>query len=395
MPNTVKWRFVAALPELSLREPVEAGSFAIVAPSDARCSSEQLHEEARVKAYLSQFRTVGGEPVNSLLILRQETVPEPASDGLAALRNCLALSVVLLTRANQCSGSSGRQGPAFSDLFDFPAVRLRANGPGLIVETLGVLAIGTCETFCGHPSPTYPYHKGEPVEVDRWLWDALLKLWASEPQRGRRKKFRSRILRALEITYTALRAPSHNFASGNDWGITLGLWVSAFETLARETDASVNIGAVSSRIDNVPWPPRLRRKLAPYDYRSPDRRKDPLPSKSARMTRPVQVYARLYRARNMVLHGEDYERGRLEPGRGHKTWGPLHLEAAVVFRCLLLHVLSAQGFGTYPSRPTAAEDGRHDLGSSLRRRRDAWLAHGAYETALGSGGRSGRAAPRH
>jgi hypothetical protein len=339
-----------------------------------------LLEEARVKAYLSQFRTIEKDPIDSVLIIRQAGARAIVRDDLAFLRNCFAVAVVLLARANRCRRHFGT-GPTFSDAFDFPPVWLR-RGPGLLVETPSVFSGGgTDETFCGHPSPAYPYGKSEAAEWDKPLLDALLSVWRA-PKRGVRAGFRRRIARILEIVYTAMRAPAHNLSSGNDWGIALALWVSAFET-ATNVAGSVSFANVRNSIEAVPWPQRLRRRLAPYEWRSPGRRTTVLP----RMIRPVQIYGRLYRARNMVLHGEDYERGRLEPGRRHRTWGPLHLEAGVVFRCALLNLLATHGHGAYLRQPTAAEARGMTLEDGIARWVAVQRAHDNYVAALGRGQR--------
>jgi hypothetical protein len=146
-------------------------------------------------------------------------------------------------------------------------------------------------------------------------------------------------------------------------------------------------GTVRGLVEAVPWPRKLRRKLVAYEYRSPTRRVDkkgkfvPLGS----MTRPVQIYGRLYRARNMVLHGEPYEKNRLEPGRRHKSWGPLHFEAAVLFRSLLLHALAQAGHGQYVTRPNAAESKKMTLEQHFERWRDVRIAHDEYYKAFGRG----------
>ncbi len=264
----------------------------------------------------------------------------------------------------------------FSDAFDFPPTWPRIQA-GLLIDTPAILASGPTEGFCGHPASAYPFGDASVGDWDRPLLDALLSVWASST-RGQSGAFRLRVSRILEIAYVAMRAPMHNLRSGNDWGIVLALWVSCFETLAN-TGGSVRFDDVRAAIEAVPWPPRLRRRLAAYEYRSPARRHGSL----GPMTRPVQVYARLYRARNMVLHGEPYERNRLEPGRRNPNWGPLHHEAAVVFRCLLLHFLARHGHGEYESAPGAAETRRIGQGVALARTVSARFAHRVFERALG------------
>lgn len=371
------WTFVAALPGLDARQGVECGDTAVVPRSDSRASASSLSEHAKVIRYLSQFRGIDGAPVPSLLIIRRARKKRINSDDLTFLRNCLAVSVLLLARAHRCRRHF-MTGPTFSDAFDLPPAWLRI-GRGVVVETPAVLAGGSTEIFCGHPSPTYPFGHSEIADLDETLLDALLSVWRSK-RKGPAGVFRRRIARLLEIAYLAMRAPAGNLSSGNDWGVSLALWVSAFETIANSAGA-VKFTTVQALVEQVPWPPSLRRPLTAYEWRSPIRRDKALRP----MMRPVQVYARLYRARNMVLHGEEYERGRLEPGRRHKSWGPLHLEAAVLFRCLLLHTLAKSGHGRYLTQPTSAEIGAMNLGAALARWRDVGLAHDPYLRAFGRG----------
>jgi hypothetical protein len=154
-----EWEFMAALPGTSIREPVDAGRLAIVRAKDDRCSEGNLQESERVKRYLSRFRTIGTEPLDSLLILRRLGTKPVTGDDVTFLRNSLAIAVVLLARADRCRRPSGT-GPTFSDAFDLPVVSLR-RGPGLIIDTPGLLTTGPGEEFCGHPSPAYPYGKKE------------------------------------------------------------------------------------------------------------------------------------------------------------------------------------------------------------------------------------------
>ena len=235
------WEFVAAIPGISIRGPVEAHGVAIVSTEDDRYASGELEERARIGRYLSRFRTIGGARVNSVLIIRNKTASAIARDDLTFLRNSFALSAVLLARAHACRGQRYMGGPSFSDAFDFPTAWLR-RGPGLVIETPGLLSLGsTSEKFCGHPSAAYPYGQSDPVEWDQPLLDALMSVWRA-PKRGPHAVFRRRIMRVLEIAYTALRAPAYNLRSGNDWGVSLALWISAFETMA-----------------NVPrWTPQIR-----------------------------------------------------------------------------------------------------------------------------------------
>jgi hypothetical protein len=372
-----EWEFVAAIPGVAVRQPLDAGRLIIVSDEDDRGLPGQCLEAERIRQYLQRFQTIGKEVVRSSLMLRRVGTRAVTGNDVTFMRNCLALSALLRSRAERCIRAF-RTGPTFSDAFDLPAVQLRRS-PGLIIETPGLLASGPAEEFCGHPSAAYPYGHADLVEWDEPLALALVSVWAS-PATGSRGRFRRRLSRVLEIAYTAMRAPAHNLASGNDWGITLGLWVSAFETLSNVAGA-VSFDSVRTGIESIRWPKRLRRKLVAYEYRSPSRRHNPL----ARMSRPVQVYARLYRARNMVLHGEDYERGRLEPGRRHASWGQLHLEVAVVFRCALLHYLAQHGHGAFAVRPNRWE-ARHMTWQEVASRfADENIAHGTYFRALGRG----------
>src|SRR5258708_27046464 len=167
-----EWEFVAALPGIEMRGAVETDSAVIVPARDDRCGTGRLREEARIKRYLSRFRTIGREPVESVLILRRLGSRVISRDDLTLLRNIFAVSVVLLSRANRCRRHFGT-GPTFSDVFDLPPASLR-RGPGLIIETPAILSSGPEEEFCGHPNPTYPYGKADAVDCDRPLLERLL-----------------------------------------------------------------------------------------------------------------------------------------------------------------------------------------------------------------------------
>ena len=381
--SPVTWTIVAALPGLNARGALDANHLSIIPVTDPRCAPETFDEFARVSRYLRRFRTIKCRPVPSLLMVRRVGTPKPFRNRLTLLRNILAISTVVLARARRSKGKFSR-GPTFSDVFDFPAAWLKSGRAGLLVETPVVLGNDDQSSFCGHPAPAYPYGTNDSyIEWDAPLAGALLALF--ESRRKDHRHLRRRVERVLEIAYLALRAPSDNLRSGNDWGVSLALLVSAFESLANVA-GSVDIEAVRTLIDGVPWSKRLRRRLAPYEYRSPNRRRSASVFRPLKgMTRPVQIYARLYRARNMVLHGEDYERNRLEPGRRNASWGYLQFESAAVFRCVLLHVLAGHGYGTYLVPPSEREAKRLGLAAALDRHLKAGFHHDPFYESLGCG----------
>jgi hypothetical protein len=207
------------------------------------------------------------------------------------------------------------------------------------------------------------------------------------------------LLRSLEMAAHAMRAPSYGFNSDTDHGVLLSLWVAAFETLANPADR-VGFREVRTAIDSVPWlDSRLRTAAVRHDRRSPSARLDDIRRVSTRagstrealgrakrgvlLTRPAQVYSRLYRARNVTMHGEELSRGGLEPGR-RPNWGYLDLLAAALYRCVLLHAAETAGHGTYlrPSVPTAVSLHEDEVLSRMSAYHEAEMAHEIYELAL-------------
>jgi len=350
----------------------------------------ELDERPRVESYLRCFRTPFDAALQPTVIVRPASEPIPAADELTNFRNVIAASAVVKARADRCRPRHNNHGPLFSELFDFYPIHLRLTRPGLIIQTAAERGTDTAERFHGQGALTYVYPDNVDVKFDEQLLSALLALWKAKPHRRAAKARRRRLFRSLELACAAMRGGPVNFGSVTDRGVSLSLWVSAFETLAHPLTGDVGIGNVRTFVEAVPWHgKRVRLKRYAFDYRSAHRRTGvAFPAGWSRVSKPVRVYGRLYRARNLMLHGEELPPMGLEP-EGRKGWGPLDLQAAALYRCVLLHQLSLDGFGTYPAKPDRATARRMGLVEYGEQYLAAGFAHERYEDALGRDYRGG------
>jgi hypothetical protein len=398
VPLEGAWRFLAALPSVRVARVAQAGDLALLSQADL--AAVTLLERGRVDRYLGRFSTPLNDQLQPSVVIARRGATVHAQD-IARLRDVVAVASVVRARTWRLV-HHGQGGPTFTDAFDFARISLRI-GPGLYVETPAVLVGGggpANEAFAGQGSAVYPTDSPDDADVDEWLLEPLLELLQAEPRRRADRSRRDQLLRSVEVAAHAMRAPSYGLEpTATDSGVLLSLWVAAFETLVNAADR-VGFRHVKAAIERVPWrQAELTTATVRHDSRSPSVRDEQIRqarnrpnttpadvrevSRGQLVTRPVHVYSRLYRARNATMHGEILGRGGLEPGR-RRTWGPIHHQAAALYRCVLFHEVSVGGYGSYPRvpLPLPAPWTEQQLGEHMAAHRDAGLAHETYEEAL-------------
>lgn len=367
------WRFVIAMPAVSLPAAIEAGNTAVIPHTDVRYA-EVLASHPSAPQFLGSFRTAFAQPLHPAIVVRDAAVPNITTDDLAALRNGIAASAAIQAREQRCNHHFGGMGPVYTDLFELYPVQIGADGETLVVWTGAEHGLDDpIEQFQGQPHPAYIYPESVSVEFDRELLDSFLALWKHEDEGDGERRFRRRTFRSMEFAYHALASPFRHLGSEQDHALALSLWVAAFEVLCAKKNR-VSIKDVLRRISQTRWlTPGLSDTYVESAYG---------PRPRPPVTRAGQVYQRLYRVRNQSLHGGTIDAGLIkkhhdvpEPAGdavddleaellAAVEWNDLRVSVPALYRGVLLDFLTDAGFHSYPVEP----DGWEEYGDYLEKR---------------------------
>ncbi|MGH9364349.1 MAG: hypothetical protein ACRD1B_03665, partial [Thermoanaerobaculia bacterium] len=347
-PPIDAWKMIAALPGVDIPKALDGGTLAAIGSSDPRYAW-LLANEPGVAEYLAKFETPFGRKLKPTLLVSRREVERLPPERVSDFRNLVALAHVLHSRM-QTHWSQRLAGVPFSDLFDiYPIALSRFPDTVYFLTTSEHGMDDLAKLKIAQPAPTFAYPEHLRAECDEGFAQAALELWREDPRRGPKAELARRLFRSFSVAYYGLRAPIANLRSTVDIALPMAMMVSAFEVLAQPADGGdVKWFHVANLIRSVPWTStRLsRRRFSPLGYK---RQGKELPT-----TLPVQIYLRLYRLRNKVLHGDPLQEGATEPGR-RKSWGSLLCQAPVLYRNVVLWLLARRGFGRFPVKEPTAE----------------------------------------
>lgn len=342
-----EWHVAFALPNLLL-PPYEKGTrarsgfnlavegmtlgtdyLAIVPESDPRVRTIERRLPS-VGLFLRGFKTYLGERIEPAVMIYRDTTELPAKAGEAviAFRNVVALSTVLLGKALYLKDA--RPEVSWSDTFDVHPVTPDAEGR-LHVDTPAITVFGTKGNrpkFVGVAAP-HLSRAGKVLQYDRFLYRALSAEWRRRFREPSRKdRYGRALFRSLQVAMHAAAVPIKNHGSLYDFGVQLGLWVSAIEILTRHANGNAWEGASLDLLSRAQWD---EPKLARARYRISLGKK----AKDARRVNAIQYACHvLYQARNDFLHGNPVRLGRLRLSRSEEGV-MLPAVAAVVYRAAL------------------------------------------------------------
>jgi hypothetical protein len=198
-------------------------------------------------------------------------------------------------------------------------------------------------TFRGMQSP-YVSAKDARMMPDRFLYRALAKEWHRRfVSPAHDDQFSRTLFRSLEVAYRASSVGRVALATIHDYGIQIGLWVSAMEILAWPDHQYASLDHVAALLGKYHW---SGEKLRARRYRIGVGR-------NRRAVNAVQkVYWYLNAARNDFLHGNPVSIHSLKSGGTPESWLPRL--AAIVYRTVLAQYLS----GRYAKMPRRQSEKR-------------------------------------
>jgi hypothetical protein len=331
------WQFLYLLPHIDLTEPIENGRLAAVPCDDKRLAqirSRELATDSLVSRFTNKF---GGEHRPSCILTAAAPAPILDFYAVTAFRNCIEVSV---TSPSWVQAVLGGNVPhvLWSDHFDLYPFSPSKDGRELIGRSL---ALGTalqtkpCE-FQGQPAPHMPSNDHVFYSLDEPLFARLMQEWNRRFVKGVRNRNVERLFRSLETAYVANRIPA--VGSGHptihDIGVSIALWVSAFEILSHPGKGGVNRGEVFALLGKIKWhSSEIGRRR--FVIRSQKRKLKNNPTQQAQRINLCQkLYGELYRARNDFLHGNRVRPSNLFARGGIGELTLLHC-APVVYRVAL------------------------------------------------------------
>jgi len=285
------WMPVWALPNLMVDEPVETTFVALVPVEDERVQQAAEHFVGLAR-FLGAFKDEFGGEIDPALIMLRDNAPERVRtvSAVASFRDAVCMSVLPLSHARTLKRGQARD-IQFSDAFDaYPWTLRDACDMHIIARTSAVLALHDVNELQAQSAPALGARRLMRYDIDEILLEALLSRW-NTLYAGAENAENLRLFRSLDMARAASRMPGGTDATIFDRGRSIGMWVSAFETLAY--DGGADIRRVVELLRRVPWYHR--------ELRDPDRT---LRAKKLATNIDGDIYGRLYHLRNQFLHGD-------------------------------------------------------------------------------------------
>lgn len=342
------WKLGFVLPNCRLESAIDTDYVAMVPFADPRLTAITEHQPP-AKSVVTGFRDRYGNSVYpSALLFRDDSPSSIVSvPALIAFRNLVALSHI--TRAWAFTLTQHQSiGPLWSDYFDISPVRPAKDGRHLVTITQAMTAIDDATPFVGCTTPLLPDPSQVVFRPDRQLLTQLLRMWRRRFESGHTSQWATlTVTRSLEMFFAAAAVPSENHGTLYDYGISVGLWVSAFEVVSRARSEDSSFRTVFDLLGEHPWSePKLRTRRYRVRWRG---------RLSANLSQ--RLYKQLYDARNQFLHGNPVAEKDLHAFQ--RADGPILIGLApLLLRVALLASLNRLGIGPLATEPTSLLEDR-------------------------------------
>jgi hypothetical protein len=170
-----------------------------------------------------------------------------------------------------------------------------------------------------------------------------MKVWKDCFVRGNTSHPYSALLRSLQIAYSACKMPTDNRSSVYDYGVKVGLWISAFEILFHP-GSSGNIGYKDIVME--------LNKYVLIDPQISDKKR--LIGSDTHTNIVGLVYKDIYDKRNDFYHGNEISKNGLDIFN-RKEFPPVTHIAPVIYLMALNVFLQSKGLLNHPPAQTLAE----------------------------------------
>ncbi len=217
------------LPNLALQEPFECEWIALLPGSDERMLAI-ASKDRTVRQMLNGFYEQDGKRCEvASLVVKKDAPPSVDLTALMSFRNLFAMSCILKGWQSS-AGQLNVFHPLYADYFDF--YPFRPVGDGIHIHHLGAAlsSWNSTKRFRAQRNADLPsFSHGLRAEPDKDLRGYLIPAWKQQFVDGGDKW--DSLFRSLAVAYHAAGLPKKNLMWHYDFGVSIALWVSAFETL--------------------------------------------------------------------------------------------------------------------------------------------------------------------
>lgn len=333
------WNSMAVLPNVELREPIEARRAAFVPVTDPRV--QEINDAYPLhRSFLGRFTDAFGVQLRPTVLLVRPNASRRfmTVDALASFRDVLSMSVIPRARARSIEREHLR-GIHFSRAFDFYPWMIDKNYEYLIAITPAMMALHDVRKFNGQAAPEIDCKTMPISDLDQPMFDELSKRWRRCYSSKKLAWEDVALMRSLNMAFQASQLPASLDATILDYGRLVALWVSAFEILVHPGPGGfASQWAVYTLLEKAPW---IRRDIRKRNLKCRARKKGDF----ERRPLPIWLYQRLNDARNDFLHGNPITKRRLLlPGTNRNLMD----FAAPLYRMALTSFLSLRWKGEIP-----------------------------------------------
>ena len=290
-----KLKVFSVLPNLCIEKPIETKFVGLLPDTDPRLI-EIAKRDPAVFALINGFSDRSGVKCNVSAMVIHDDAPDSVKNvnALVSFRNIFAISCVLYGW-QYTVGSLNAHGTLYSDYFDFYPFGPTRDGKDLLHMGHALNSFDSPDGFRGQTYPdiliTDSSLRPKPNEI---IFKFLSKAWIERFEKDRKNWCSNKLFRSLAIAYHACSVPKKNSLLFYDFGVSVALWVSAFEILVHPgKNGKSDLPAVLSLLSKAKFKDRVLERRRKITYRKQTR------SGNA----PEYLYWRLYEARNDFLHG--------------------------------------------------------------------------------------------
>jgi hypothetical protein len=272
---------------------IENEILAIVSETDNRVI-ELMNKSENIDRFIKSFKDKQNRDYYPAILLMKdiERIKDMIKfeESVAGFRNIFAISALKHNMFIQ-----------FSDFFDLHPIRFGADGKlhrfspavgGDREPTKSILSSQSPYIFLPTAiSSIYNYDYNMFENLNKVWFEYYIKNTMNEIQKHNCEL----LFRSLEMAYIALRAPYYNLGNIKDYGVSISLWVSAFEILTRK-DSNSGKRQVLEYLDDYSW--RDEKYLIRTSFKI-DRKNQ------KELNIPQQCYLIINELRNDFIHGND------------------------------------------------------------------------------------------
>lgn len=328
MPDPT-WELLYVLDSLDLRAAFETEYLVFTGRDDARVASAIATHPA-AERLLDGFTDAAGRKKRvSALVMRTDTPAVYRDDWVVrSLRNTFAFCSVTTGCQAHLTEENGRGfWVLYSSFFRFYPLHLSGDGRHIITVLPAYHNLDEIDGFSGQVSPDLPNTSMIEPLPDRMLVQRLVEAWGAMVGNVGNPRLAA-LFRSLDVAFHA--ASVTETFSAYEFGIRVGLWVTAFEILANARSGRANLDTVLDMLRRITWnDAELERPCVTERRRG--------------QNLVCGLYADLYKARNDYVHGNPASPERPFVFKDRDLPSLFHV-APLVFKAALDVYLHEHGF---------------------------------------------------